>query len=374
MARAKQRDGVFQRKDRSGWWASFIDRDGIRRKEKLVAHTRPQAMAALHLIKARVQKERELGIKPDDGISTKDLMAKYLRYQRTHVRASTYSRLEGMLESIVARLPGRAKDIKRATITEYIAQRAEEVAPGTIRKEVAVIQHALNLAVTEWELLSENRAAGVKLPKLPEGRTRYLTPTELKAALEAAPQWMRAPIALAAFTGMRRGELLSLRWLDVDLPGRRVYLRETKNGRMRVLVLNDLAAQVLASLPQGAPAAPVLPDVDGQKLSVYTKRLFAAVGIQDASYHSLRHTHASWLAMEGVKLHTIGEALGHLTPRMTVRYAHLSPEYMGSAVSKLDRVFEGVMPVNTGQNSTQLVPVESPLPETESPLRPMLLN
>jgi len=329
MARAKQRDGVFQRKDRSGWWASYIGRDGIRRKEKLVAHTRPQAMAELHLIKARVQKERQLGIKPDDGISTKELMAKYLRYQRTHVRASTYSRLEGMLESVIDRLPRTAKDIKRATITEYIAQRAEEVAPGTIRKEVAVIQHALNLAVTEWELLSENRAAGVKLPKLPEGRTRYLTPTELKAALEAAPQWMRAPIALAAFTGMRRGELLSLRWLDVDLPGRRVYLRETKNGRMRVLALNDLAAQVIASLPQGAPADPVLPDVDGQKLSVYTKRLFASLGIQNASFHTCRHTHASWLAMEGVQLRTIGEALGHLTPRMTVRYAHLSPEYMG---------------------------------------------
>jgi integrase len=57
-------------------------------------------------------------------------------------------------------------------------------------------------------------------------------------------------MALAAFTGMRRGELLGLRWMDVDLAGRRVYLRETKNGSLRVVPLNELAFMVLASLPQ----------------------------------------------------------------------------------------------------------------------------
>jgi integrase len=88
-----------------------------------------------------------------------------------------------------------------------------------------------------------------------------------------APEWMRAPLALAAFTGMRRGELLSLRWKDVDLDAGRIYLHETKNGSLRVLALNQLAANVLMSLPAGKPSDPVLPDVDGPRLSVYTKRL-----------------------------------------------------------------------------------------------------
>jgi integrase len=96
------------------------------------------------------------------------------------------------------------------------------------------VKHALKLAV-EWDLLNENAADGAKLPHVPEGRTRYLSPSELKSVLEVAPEWMRAPIAPAAFTGMRRGELLGLRWLDVDLPNRRLYLRETKNGSLRVL-------------------------------------------------------------------------------------------------------------------------------------------
>ncbi len=159
----------------------------------------------------------------------------------------------------------------------------------------------------EWELLHQNAAQGAKLPRLPEGRTRYLSPIELKAALEAAPEWMRAPMALAAFTGMRRGELLALRWLDVDLPNRRLYLRETKNGSLRVLVLSDLSIQVLSSLPQGAPGDLVLTGVDAQQLTVYTRRIFAKLGIHDASFHSLRHTAASWLVMKGVDLYAVGK-------------------------------------------------------------------
>jgi len=169
----------------------------------------------------------------------------------------------------------------------------------------------------------------------------------------------RAPLALAAFTGMRRGELLGLRWADVDLVGRRVYLRETKNGRLRVIALNALAHRVLASLPQDAPGDAVMADVDPQKLSVYTRRLFSRLGIADASFHSLRHTAASWLVMEGVDLYAVGELLGHRTPRMTQRYAHLAPQYMASAVGKLDSVFAEAMPQN-GAGESRIVTIASP--------------
>jgi integrase len=211
----------------------------------------------------------------------------------------------------------------------------------------------------EWELLQLNVAQGAKLPKIPQGRTRYLWPLELKMALEAASEWMRLPLALAAFTGMRRGELLSLHWTDVDLENRRLYLRETKNGSLRVLPLNELAFRLLTTLPQSTPGTLVLDGVDGQKLSVYTRRLFQRLGIKGASFHSLRHTAASWLVMRGVDLYAVGQLLGHRTPRMTQRYAHLSPQYMAGAVGKLDAVFGEVMPENVAAASS-LVPVESP--------------
>ena len=342
MPKAKERDGVYYRKDRGTWWVSFTDAAGRRQREAVVASTRPQAVAARAGLMVKAQRDRVLGVKEPSEITTADLLARYERHQKPRLRPTTFERLDGILEALKTALPERAKDISRKTAADYISTRSETVAPGTVLKEVSVLKHALRLAV-EWELLNANPAQGAKLPKLPEGRTRYLSPTELKAALQAAPEWMRAPLALAAFTGMRRGELLDLKWKDVDLEGQRVYLGFTKNGSLRVLPLNELAVRVIANIPQAEPGDAVLDGVDRKKLSVYTERLFRKLGIADASFHSLRHTTASWLVMEGVDLYTVGQLLGHRTPRMTQRYAHLSPRYLAGTMGKLDSVFGDVM-------------------------------
>jgi len=343
MPKAKERDGVFQRTDRSGWWVSYVNADGKRKKEKVTAFTRTQAMTALSQIKTRIERDSILGVKSASEITTADLLKRFKAYQKAQLRPTTFVRLDGILETLKAALPTLAKEITRRTVADYILERSETVSAGTVAKEFATLRHALQLAV-EWELLIVNPAQGAKLPKQSEGRTRYLSPTEFKAALEAAPDWMRGPMALAAFTGMRRGEILGLCWKDVDLDGQRVYLTETKNGTLRVLTLNQLAVQVLQSLPVGEPAQLVFPEVNAAHLSVYTRRVFASVGIEDASFHSLRHTAASWLVMEGVDLYAVGRILGHKTPRMTQRYAHLSPGYMAAAVNKLDGVFAGSLP------------------------------
>jgi integrase len=375
MPKARERDGVYYRKDRGSWWVSYTDAAGRRQREAVVAHTRPQAVAARAALMLKAERDRVLvGVKEPSEITTADLLARYKRHQKPRLRPTTFERIDGILETLKARLPERARDISRRTVAEYISTRSEsdEVAPGTVQKEITVLKHALRLAV-EWELLNTNPAQGAKLPMLPEGRTRYLSPTELKAALEAAAAWMRAPIALAAFTGMRRGELLGLRWMDVDLVGRRAYLRETKNGALRVVPLNELACQVLSSLPEGAPGNVVMAGVDAQKLSVYTERLFRKLGIAEASFHSLRHTAASWLVMNGEDLYTVGQLLGHRTPRMTQRYAHLSPKYMAGAVGKLDSVFSEVMPENT-PSGARIVTIASPDSGQEESSCPKLLN
>jgi integrase len=343
MPKAKERDGVFQRTDRSGWWVSYVDASGKRKKEKVTAHTRTQAMTALAQIKTRIERDSIMGVKSASEITTAELLKRFKTHQKAHLRPTTFVRLNGILETLKAALPTLAKEITRQTVTEFIGKRSSEVSAGTVAKEFATLRHALQLAV-EWELLITNPAQGAKLPKVSEGRTRYLSPTEFKAALEAAPDWMRGPMALAAFTGMRRGEILGLCWKDIDLANNRLYLLETKNGTLGVVPLNALAVQVLKSRPVGRPAELLFPEVDAAKLSVYTKRVFKSLGIEDASFHSLRHTAASWLVMEGVDLYAVGRILRHKSPRMTQRYAHLSPEFMAATVNKLDGVFAGSLP------------------------------
>lgn len=275
-------------------------------------------------------------------ITTDTLFDRYKKHQKARIRSTTFERLGGILDTLKTHLPEQAKAITKRTVAEYIEARAETVKPGTVAKEMSVLKHCLRLAV-EWGELNQNPAAGARLPQLPQGKTRYLTPGELRAALESAPEWLRAPMAFAACTGVRRGEMLSLRWMDVDMPNRRLYLRETKNGALRILPIPESALTVLRSLPEGASGDLVFAGVNAAFLSVYTKRIFARLGIRDASFHTLRHTAASWMVQQGVDLYAVGQILGHKTPRMTQRYAHLSPEYMAGAVGKLDGIMVGML-------------------------------
>ena len=112
---------------------------------------------------------------------------------------------------------------------------------------------------------------------------------------------------------------------------------------MRILPIPEFALTVLHSLPAGATGDTVFAGVDPAKLSVYIKRVFKRLGIPDASFHTLRHTAASWLVMEGADLCAVGQILGHKTPRMTQRYGHLSPEYMTASVGKLDGIMKGML-------------------------------
>ncbi len=193
MAKAKARDGVFQRSDRAGWWVSYVDASGVRKKVKVQANTRTQALTALEGLRTKAQKERILGVKHTSDITLEALLARYKRHQKTRIRATTFDRIDAILKTLISHLPALAKDITKRTVSEFISERSTEVAAASVAKEVSVLKHALKLAV-EWELLRDNPAVGAKLPRIPEGRTRYLTPAELKAALDAAPEWMRAPM------------------------------------------------------------------------------------------------------------------------------------------------------------------------------------
>ena len=105
---------------------------------------------------------------------------------------------------------------------------------------------------------------------------------------------------------------------------------------------------MLSSLSQGTAGDPVFAGVDPAHLSVYCKRVLKRIGAPDASFHTLRHTAASWMVQQGVDLHAVGQILGHKTPRMTQRYAHLSPDYMAGAVGKLDGIMGGMLPASEG--------------------------
>lgn len=171
---------------------------------------------------------------------------------------------------------------------------------------------------------------------------RYLQPNELRALVLACPVWLRPIVALAAMTGMRRGELLGLRWLDVDMTQGCILLPQTKNGEGRIVYLNEGAQAVLTSISRTSEAKiteRIFGDFMPDQVSVNFRRACLRLKIADFRFHDLRHTAASWLRMSGADIHTVAQLLGHKDLRMAARYQHLSPAFLAEAVRKLDGVF-----------------------------------
>ncbi len=197
-----------------------------------------------------------------------------------------------------------------------------DLAPATVNHKGRILRRITRKAWLEWGWL--DRPAKIEL--LPEtARERFLTPEEVGALSDAmASEAGRRYVLLAAYTGVRRGHLLRLTHHDVQ--GN--YLRLDRTGKTRVLQMVPLHVRVrplAADLPFG---------IGNRRLREEWSAAREATGIA-CRWHDLRHTSASWLAQAGVSLHTIGQFLGHSSPAVTQRYAHLLPSHLMDAVERM---------------------------------------
>jgi integrase len=338
---SNKKDGVFTRKDRDGYWISWTDAQGKRRYRRSHAETLAQArsMRSAELLKA--EQSKTLGFCPPGDEKFAEVATRFLQHQKARLSEKAYVRESGIVKDRLQQFYScRLADIRRSDVQRYLTHRSGSVSAHTVVKELNVLKHLMRLAV-EWEIIPFNPAQGMKAPKVPAGRVRYLQPAELKALLESSPKWLQPIVGLAVSTGMRRSEILGLRRLDVDLHGSRVVLPQTKNGDGRIVYLNKLALAALKCVLQtdGKSTDLVFGNVVPEKVSMAFSRACKRVGVEDFRFHDLRHTAASWLRMQGADIHTVAQLLGHKDLRMAARYQHLSPKFLGEAVSRLDGVF-----------------------------------
>jgi integrase len=233
-------------------------------------------------------------------------------------------------------------DLTTAVIRAYIKDRLDKgEQPGTVNKALGILSSAVNNYNLDHSTNLFNPVKGLKL-KEPEGRLRYLTREEYTALLSVAEGYLRDFIILGVQTGMRRGELMRLRWDRVDLGQRFIHLHaeDTKARKPRSIPLNDEAVRCLAArlgdkvndyvFHSTNPKAEHL--TDPKKSFATACRRAQLVGV---SPHILRHTTASWMAIAGVPMLEICKILGHSSMQVTMRYAHLAPGHLRSAVDAL---------------------------------------
>ena len=206
---------------------------------------------------------------------------------------------------------------------------------------VRMLLHNVFAKAEEWGYLPEghpNPAHGVK-PLRESARERWLTETEVRSLFESLEAeddpYVRAAFPLLLLTGLRKGELLSLRWEDVDLQRSELRLPATKSGRPHSIPLTGPALGFLSDIPRLKGNPWVFPGAKGGPLRDLRRpwlRVRRRAGLDDVTIHDLRRTTGSWMAQKGVPLQVIGKVLNHSHPAVTRIYARLNESQIRDAL------------------------------------------
>jgi integrase len=227
--------------------------------------------------------------------------------------------------------------IKPLQVEQFKAKRIKEVSPATVNRELACLKHMFTMAI-QWGKAETNPVKKVKLFRENNQRLRYLETEEIEKLLKNCKGYTKRIIEIALNTGMRKGEILSLKWTDIDFRRGIIYLLDTKNGDKREVPINKAVKQALVKQSKHSESPYVFCNKDGKPYRDIRKSFVAALNKSDIisfRFHDLRHTFASHLVMSGVDLNTVRELMGHKSLRMTLRYSHLSPAHKQRAVEVL---------------------------------------
>ena len=238
----------------------------------------------------------------------------------------------------------------RDRLAKRIVPSGNLISTATVNRYLAALSHVLTVAVKEYKWLPESPMR--YLGKLPEAkpRVRYLSDDErdrlLDACRESRSSHLYAIVLLALSTGMRRGEILSLTWDDLDPERRTIILQDTKNKERRAVPLVGAAYRLLHDLRKSRSNESDLlfPSSDPERPIDIRKPWETALkraGIKDFRFHDLRHSAASYLAMSGASLPEIAGVLGHKTYQMVKRYAHLSDQHTIGVVERMNEKIFG---------------------------------
>jgi integrase len=232
---------------------------------------------------------------------------------------------------------------------------------ATQRRYFAVLSHLFTVCKKEWKWCDDNPVVDVSKPKEPEGRVRFLSEAE-RANLLGACQESQNPVlldivTLAILTGMRRGEILGLCWSEVSFERSEITLpaERVKNGERRTVPLSKQCLEILLERYKDRRAnvdlvfpAPAHGNAKPRTYSITTafENACTRAGIVNFTFHDLRHTYASYIAMRtGANALELAKLMGHKSISMTQRYTHLT----GDHLAKTNQAMADAVTMNPAQ-------------------------
>lgn len=316
-------------RQRSGVWQAQVRRFGYPSEFKTFS-TKTEAQTWARAIEAAMDQGVHQATHSARAILLSDLLIRYGE-QVSPTKRSRLREQQTIQFMLRHKMAAYSMDkLTPAVVASYRDERLKTVAPATIIRELSILSSIISHARKEWSLPSDNPCALVRKPASPQGRNRLLTSDEENRLLEELKPirrrspWMVPLVQLALETAMRRGELLSLRWENVNLMTQTARLPMTKNGTARIVPLSKKAVAILHAL-SGDKLGPVFP-----LTYMVVNNCFVAAcnraSIVDLHFHDLRHTATTRLAEKLPNVIELAAVTGHQTIQMLKRYYHPKAE------------------------------------------------
>ena len=338
--------GILHKYNR--WYLDYYMPDGKRKREVVSIQgvdpskiTQRDALNALAVRKSAIAQGKFDIIKTNKPLKFEILLEKYIEWAKDNHRS--YDRDLTATKQLFLFFKGKkVNDINSWAIEKYKSERKSLGRKAeTINKELSILRRMFNLAV-EWKLLSKNPVPKINLIKVPRSNFRVLKELEFQLLHKNASEHFKPILLCAYMTGMRRGEIAKLKWSDVDLESRYIYVNETKNDDCRSIPINDSLYNVIINLKQNATSIYVFTTREGKPYtsknvwrSTWVNTLKKA-GIKHCRFHDLRHTFTSRLIVDKKEDYaTVMSLTGHRDIRMLQRYSHTREEAKKAAVDKL---------------------------------------
>lgn len=338
--------GTYKKSNR--WYIDYYLPNGKRKREAVSIEgvdpsriNREQAKKALSIRKAEIAQGKFDIAKTKNPWSFSKLADRYLEYAITNKRA--WQRDELSLKHLRNFFKGKTlQQITPWLIEKYKSERQREVNKSTVNRELDTLRHMLNMAV-KWKMIEESPYKGIRHFKVNNSNLRILNEEEFRKLYESASSELGAILLTAYATGMRLGEILNLKWEDVNLKDNYILIRDSKNYESRTITIHASLKETLFRLITKNKSEFVF---EGRKtIKRAWQKALRLSGISHCRFHDLRHTFASNLVMNGVDIVTVAELMGHKDLSMTRRYSHPSPQHKQNAINSL-KVLDLIQHVN----------------------------
>jgi integrase len=327
---------------RSGIYYIGYYQNGHRRWKSTGARHKPDALKALTRFQALLQERIRSKSFTDFCIDFLDFSDANHARKTTEIYRHTFLRFSKLVPDL------SLDEITPHHIDRYKAQRLKQVRPISVNVELRALRSAFN-AANRWKLMRHNPCNETTLADVSETPPLFFSVTDFSRLIENIREvWLKEMVIFGVLTGMRRGEIINLRWSNVDLKNRVLHIQgnptfKTKQGKRRTIPLNETAVFLLSSKQGKSPSQYVFTLNDeplkGNWVTHLFKRYVRKVGLDNDNlrFHSLRHTFASWLVQGGATLYEVQKLLGHSSSRVTEIYSHLQPEHLHNTVNRIEK-------------------------------------